>query len=170
MDKNDQQTFSAVVLPLLGELRRRARTYYPSAADAADLVQDTLERALRHFATLRPGSNTRAWLLAIMYHLFVDRCRRRAREEALPEQDLPAPEAEPAEPWTALDPAHVGQALARMEGPFRQILELRWRDRCSYREISTRLGIPIATVGTRILRGRRQLRTVLDRAEVVSAG
>jgi RNA polymerase sigma-70 factor (ECF subfamily) len=51
-----------------------------------------------------------------------------------------------------------------MEGPFRQVLELRWRERCSYQEISARLQIPLATVGTRILRGRRRLRSALARA------
>lgn len=167
MERNETRTFSTVVLPLLGDLRRRARTHCPLAADAEDLVQDTLEKALRHFATLRPDSNAWAWLVTIMYHQFVDGCRRRRRHEALPEQDLPAPEPEspePHPPWTALEPAHVDQALAGMAGPFREILELRWREHCTYKEISTRLGIPMATVGTRLMRGRRQLRTVLDRA------
>jgi len=160
----ENATFAAVILPLVDGLRVRARQFHASGADAADLVQDTLERALRHFASLRPDSNPRAWLYTIMFHLFVDQCRRRReRQDQLPD-DLPAPEPEPREPWTDLEPDHVEAALARIEGPFRQVLELRWRERCSYQEISTRLQIPVATVGTRILRGRQRLRTALARA------
>jgi RNA polymerase sigma-70 factor (ECF subfamily) len=158
------ELFAALVVPVMEDLRLRARQYHPAPADAADLLQDTLERALRRLDTLRPDSNPRAWLYTIMFHLFVDQCRRRRiQQEVLPD-NLPAPEPEACPPWQELDAGHVDAALAGMEGPFRQVLELRWRDRCSYQEISTRLRIPLATVGTRLLRGHRRLRVALDRA------
>jgi len=48
--------------------------------DAWDLVQDTFEHALRGYGSFQHGSNMRVWLMTIMQHLFIDRCRKRARE------------------------------------------------------------------------------------------
>jgi RNA polymerase sigma-70 factor, ECF subfamily len=160
----EKQSFVTEMLPLLGELERRARSYHPSPDDARDLVQATLEKALRNAGRFRPGTSARAWLLDIMFHLFVDDYRRRRRQqsEALPAEEPAAPEPEPPPWWESLEPAGIDEALARMKGPLREVLELRWRERCSYRQISARLQIPMATVATRLWRGRRHLRAALE--------
>ena len=102
-----------------------------------------------------------------MFHLFIDRCRRRSHEQLMEPYDadeVPAPEPEPASPWEGLNESHLRQALSRLEPPFREIVELHCESRCSYREISERLNIPLGTVGTRLLRARRKLRNLLAEA------
>jgi RNA polymerase sigma-70 factor (ECF subfamily) len=163
----DRATFERLIRPLLRDLHLRARGLCPSSADAQDLVQDTLERALRKFGRFQPGSDVRAWLFTILSHLFIDRWRRdrRAPIDPLPAHELEQVAApDPASPgaWEVVDDAHVRTALATVQQPFREVLELRLRQRCSYREISQRLRIPVATVGTRIQRGRSHLRQALE--------
>jgi len=52
-----------------------------SHEDAEDLVSDTFLRALERWQQYRPGTNIRAWLFTILYHVFVSRQRRaNARE------------------------------------------------------------------------------------------
>src|SRR5437870_3633744 len=46
-------------------LRRAVRRWCREAADADDLVQDTLLRALASAHLWQPGSNLRAWLVTI---------------------------------------------------------------------------------------------------------
>jgi RNA polymerase sigma-70 factor (ECF subfamily) len=163
----DHQGFEPLVRPHLNDLFVRALRFERSPVDAWDLVQDTLERGLRHFHQFRPGTNIRVWLFTIMFHLFIDLCRRRTHEQQLEPVDaeeLAAPEPEPTSPWEGLNEAHLREALARLGSPFREIVELHCERRCSYREISERLHIPLGTVGTRLLRARRKLRSLLAEA------
>lgn len=153
------------------EILQHARTLYGWAlalsrapADAQDLVQETLERALRSFDRYAPGTNARSWLHRIMFNLFVDH-RRRAAHEIItdPEHlaDVPAPSPEATPLWHDVTMDEVQGALVRLDPRFRVALE-RWLfAETSYRELSTDLGIPEATVGTRLLRGREKLRAVL---------
>ena len=149
-----------------GVLFARAMRLARSQSDAWDLVQDTYERALRGQASFQPGTNLRLWLMTIMYNLFLDRCRRQAREPrvmAIDEGDIPNPEASSPEPWEGITPEQVHAAVADLELPFREVYELRLTSNCSYDEIADKLTIPRSTVGTRLLRARQKLRrTLLD--------
>ena len=144
----------------------RAMRLVRSRPDAWDLVQDTYERALRGRATFQPGTNLRLWLMTIMYNLFLDRCRKQAREPRVcmvEEEEIASPEPEAPEAWETISSQQVKDALADLERPFREVYELRLVENCSYDEIADKLTIPRSTVGTRLLRARQKLRrTLLD--------
>ncbi|TIV61837.1 MAG: sigma-70 family RNA polymerase sigma factor, partial [Mesorhizobium sp.] len=70
----------------LGSLRRYARSLTRDSTDAEDLVHDALVRAYERRATFRSGGNLRAWLLAIVHNVFIDRMRSRRSEAARIEQ------------------------------------------------------------------------------------
>jgi RNA polymerase sigma-70 factor, ECF subfamily len=127
-----------------------------SAAEAADLMQEAFERALR----ARPGVTTpdelRAWLQIVIQRLFID-ARRSTRWRGWVSVDLdrhPAPAPETIPLWRQVE---VGDALEQIAPHLRQVVELQAAGR-SLREISEQLGIPIATVSTRLFRARHELR------------
>ncbi len=60
-------------------LRRYARALVSSNAEADDLIQDTLERALAKLDQWRDGENPRKWLFSILHNLHVDGLRRKSR-------------------------------------------------------------------------------------------
>src|SRR5258708_31922184 len=68
-----------LIEPVIPALRRYARTFVRGAADADDLVQDTLERAISRWHQRRSDGETRAWLFTILHNLAVNRLRRTAR-------------------------------------------------------------------------------------------
>ena len=146
-------------------LRAVAMRLSGNTADAGDLVQDTFERALRAYDRLAPGANVRGWLIAILHNLFIDQCRRARRAprtaELLP--DVAAAPADPPPPpaWTRLSAEQVRAALDRLDPPFRQAYELHALEGRSYQEISSTLGIPKNTVGTRLIRARQKLKALL---------
>jgi RNA polymerase sigma-70 factor (ECF subfamily) len=149
-------------------LYSRALRLVRSPSDAWDLVQDTFEHALRGYGSFQPGSNLRVWLMTIMHHLFIDRCRKKAREpRAEPiDEDVMAsiePELSAAPEWATVSDQQVSDALAQLESPFREVYQLRLVDNCSYEEIAERLLIPRSTVGTRLMRARKKLRQTLLR-------
>lgn len=145
-------------------LRALANRLCRSPADAGDLVQDTFERALRRREQYVPGTNLRAWLCTILHHLFLDRVRANNRGPShapLDEVAVAAPERESEPAWAALTRDDVVAAVARLEPEFRSVYELHSLEGVPYQEIASRLGIPKATVGTRLARARRKLRDLL---------
>jgi RNA polymerase sigma factor (sigma-70 family) len=68
-----------LIEPVIPALRRYARTFARGAADADDLVQDTLERAISRWHQRRSDGETRAWLFTILHNLAVNHLRRAAR-------------------------------------------------------------------------------------------
>jgi RNA polymerase sigma-70 factor, ECF subfamily len=149
-------------------LRALAGKLCRSQFDPDDLVQDTLERTVQHLDRIPVDANHRAWMARVLHNLFIDRCRRRASSppttdaEAVP---LAAPVHEERPWWEQLDAADVRRRLDELPAELRGAFELHAFEGCSYKEIAERLQIPMATVGTRILRARRRLKELLARAE-----
>jgi RNA polymerase sigma-70 factor (ECF subfamily) len=161
---SDPIDFAEVIPVVSSALYARALGLEKRVEDAEDLVQDTLERALRNLHQFRPGTNIRMWLFRIMFNLFVDRRRRRSHEcrnDNVVPADLPAPEPEPLEAWQQIDQDKVNASLADLEPHFRDVIQLHLVSH-TYREIGATLGIPPGTVGTRLLRARSKLRDMLE--------
>ncbi len=132
-----------------------------TASDAEDLVQDTLERALRSWQRFVPGTNLRCWLHTIMHNLFLDRCRARNRREAIA-RDVAETTVEPARDGDCrlgIDQSDRRPGFSRGLRPaLRDAVELVFFCGLNYEQAAGRLQIAKATVGTRLLRARRQLR------------
>jgi RNA polymerase sigma-70 factor (ECF subfamily) len=139
-------------------LTRLARRLCRNAADADDLVQDTFERALRAWDRYADRGNVKAWLAAILHNRFIDRCRTNRPHVPLP--DLPAPDDEPPA-WTTVSDDTLAAVLAELDPVFRRVFELRVAGH-SYDRIARELGIPKATVGTRLVRARKRLKALLE--------
>lgn len=142
-----------------------ARRLCGNACDADDLVHDTYERALRGWHLYSDRRCVRAWLVAILQHRFIDRCRRARRRppvaaiDDVKDADLVAAEPEPPE-RAAIAPETLEAALATVGDEFRRVYELRACGR-SYDEIAAELGIAKGTVGTRLIRARERIRDAL---------
>jgi RNA polymerase sigma-70 factor (ECF subfamily) len=146
-------------------LRAVALRLCRSPSDAHDLVQDALERGLRNYDRLPPGSNVRAWLVSILRNRFIDSCRRGLREvndDDGAAERLPAPEADEPEPtWARITSDELRAAVGKLREEFRLVYQLHALEGRSYQDIAEQLGIPKATVGTRLIRARRKLKALL---------
>jgi RNA polymerase sigma-70 factor (ECF subfamily) len=156
---------------LLAVATRLAR----NRAEAEDLVQDTLVKALRAKDQYEAGTNLKAWLLKILKNTFINRYRRSGLERNV----LDGPDADPlADGWIgastlrsmrdpegqALRPIlerEINDALDAIPEEFRLIVLLADVEELSYKEIADSVGCPIGTVMSRLHRGRRLLKTRL---------
>jgi RNA polymerase sigma factor (sigma-70 family) len=132
--------------------------------DAEDLTQETFVRVFQALPNFRPGT-FEGWLHRITTNLFLDMVRRRRRISlfALPEDDrLAAPSPGPDQAYLErhLD-ADIQQALDGLPVAFRAAVVLHDLEQLPYQEIALILGIKVATVRTRIHRGRLLLRATL---------
>lgn len=139
-----------------------------SRDEANDLVSDTFLRALVRWEQFRPGTNMRAWLFTILYHLFVSRKRRiDAREVELnvDESGTTFDVVGEADPEGAYYDSFIDEeivaAIQALPEEYRTAVMLSdvhgWR----YAEISKLLAVPEGTVKSRLFRGRRILQRQL---------
>jgi RNA polymerase sigma-70 factor (ECF subfamily) len=157
----DRDRFEAEALPHVKRLYGTAYRMTGNAADAEDLVQETLLRAFRGFDRFRPGSNIRAWLYTILHHVRTDAFRRAGRRVQTEELAGDGPSVPPPQEGLVWGGETVERALARVPEVFREAVVLRDVEELSYAEIATALDVPQGTVMSRISRGRALLRRAL---------
>ena len=151
--------------PYLPRLRRYARALTGDRARADDLVQDTLERALRKWALWRLGSRIDSWLFAIMHNVFVNQVRSaQGRQTNVSLDDLVLEAVAPDRAEEAVQRRDLVAALAELPEEQREVLLLVSLEDLSYKEVAGVLGVPVGTVMSRLSRARGQLRLLLDGA------
>jgi RNA polymerase sigma-70 factor (ECF subfamily) len=148
----------------------RATRLSHSPTVAEDLVQDTVERALKFESHYVEGTNVRAWVHQILFSVFITRCRRVRRErKALSWLGTDpcawtAPEGAPAA-MQAVSPG-VQRALEALPPSFRKVVELVDLEEMSYRDAAELVGVPVGTVMSRLHRGRRLLAAELSPSQL----
>jgi RNA polymerase sigma-70 factor (ECF subfamily) len=145
------------------DLRRYARRLTGNAADAEDLLQDCLLRAMVNWHRFQEGTNLRAWLFTVMRNLHINSYRRPAHHEvalAPDELAMVAPARPPAQE-AAVEMTDFLRAFSRLSQARQEtILMIGW-DGMSYDDAATRLGVPTGTVRSRLSRAREELRDTL---------
>lgn len=129
-----------------------------SVADAEDLTAETFTAAVAALGRLDPPSVTVAWLIGVARHKLVDHWRRDERER----RGLAAvgPD-QPDDPWEeVLDASAAYAALARLPGPQRTALILRYLDGLSVSEIADHMDRTPRGTETLLVRARAALRRV----------
>src|SRR5580704_648771 len=144
--------------------------YRARASDVDDVVAETFVTAFRTRTRYDQAfQNARPWLLGIATNVL--RQHRRSEGRRLSRLRAAArasePDPDPAETVAAaVDQAaqndRVARALARLDERQQEVLVLAAGPGLTYEEIARALGVPVGTVRSRIARGRRQLRELLE--------
>lgn len=156
--------FEAEAMPHLGDLFRHALWLTRDRSTAEDLVQDTCAEALESFHRYTRGTNCRAWLVKILYHLNGKRRRRLARltiVDDIEERLVGMLVYEPSTPQ-GLTQEEVLEALGRLPLNFQEVVVLSDVEDFTYKEISATLDMPLGTVMSRLHRARKMLRVELS--------
>lgn len=157
----DQPTpFEDELIALLPRLRRFAHALSRNSADADDLAQLTIERALRSRGQWEPGTRLDSWAYRIMRNLWIDTVRARSRKEKVeaPEQEADRLGEDPRESMdAAVDLGRIMAAMECLPDEQREIIALILIEGFGYREVSEMLDLPIGTVSSRLVRGRTAL-------------
>ncbi len=162
-ERRRQRVVDAILAEGLAPLRRMAMRWAGRALEVDDLVQDTVERALRAADRFDEGGNVQGWLRTIMYHVAVDRSRRRARRGVETDVErLAAPEPDPSPSWELVSLEEVKAAAQRLSPPLQAAYRLHHEENLSYEQMSARLGVPLGTIATRLHRARQQIRRHLE--------
>ncbi len=148
----------------LTALRRYALVLSADPDRAADLVQETVLRALSRWRQWRGDAPLRAWLFAIMRNNRFQDARRRARWRSVDLETADVAERAAAEAADPLLLRNVAAALAELNDEQREVVFLVAVEGMSYAETADLVGAPIGTVMSRLARARARLREQSERA------
>ena len=159
----DWTSFESEALPFHVDLYRLAKWLLRNQTEAEDLVQETFVEALRSFHRFEKGTNCRAWLIKIMYHLLSKRRRESNRLRVVGVIDEQIAEKVVVEPAASgeIPGEEVLTALKRLPEHYQEVVILSDVEDLSYKEIADALSIPTGTVMSRLHRGRSLLRSEL---------
>jgi RNA polymerase sigma factor (sigma-70 family) len=145
-------------------LRRYALALTRDRHKAEDLVQECLTRAIAAADRLRPDAPLRPWLFRILHNVHISQERRRQVQDAvIVSSDA---EASGEAPQLAhLELRDVVAALDRLPDGQREAVLLMALEDLPYQEAAEVLGVPLGTFMSRLSRGRKALRTMVEGEE-----
>ena len=151
------------VEPLIPALRRYARALLRDRANADDLVQDCLERAVSRWSQRREG-DVRAWLFTILHNLAIDQFRQSSTRGSHLSIDETQEDnfGEAASQEQKLMYQDVLNKLARLPEDQRAVLLLVAVEDLSYADAAKALNIPVGTVMSRLSRARERLQREIE--------
>ncbi len=152
--------FEEEAIPFMPDLFRIAMWLVRNKDEAEDLVQETFIEALKSFHRYEMGTNCKAWMTKIMYHLNGKRKRKLGMMQFVQDTEERLAETlvfEPSVPQRLTDEEVIG-ALKKVPETFREVVILADVEDFAYKEIARVLDVPIGTVMSRLHRGRKVLR------------
>lgn len=140
------ETYSSMLL-------RLACTRLENPADAEDAVQEVFLKLLTARPSFRDAEHEKAWLIRTTLHRAADLRKAASRRSVPLEEALLASAPEPEDRLLA--------AVRALPEKYGAVIHLHYYEGYSLKEIGKLLGLPAATVGTRLARGRERLRQSL---------
>jgi len=144
------------------------RTVGPAAAE--DLCQEVFVHLFRSLGGFRGDSSLQTWLYRITMNVCVDHLRRKSRQPqtspASETEDLPDDSLHPYNEVGRWTESEIRQAIRALPQAERTVVEMRFIQDMSYKEVSRAVGAPVGTVKARVHRAvaklRDQLRTMQE--------
>jgi RNA polymerase sigma-70 factor (ECF subfamily) len=167
--------FERDVLPLAGDLYRYALSRTKNAADAEDLVQDTMLKAFRAYGAVREDTYFKAWTLTIMKHTWISNHRATERRPAehlvgdVSDEQVPSWSPDASEDMLSAEhhalrdllDSEMTDALSALPEDMRRTVYYIAIEGMKYREAADLMGVSEGTVMSRMHRIRTKLRLAL---------
>jgi RNA polymerase sigma-70 factor (ECF subfamily) len=154
--------FNKQMLSFSAPLKYFAISLTADHEDAADLLQDTMLKALIYKEKYADSTNLKAWLYTIMKNTFINNYRRNTKTRQIIDKtkdlyflNIPQSNTTPS-PVSLLSEKDIKKQIEALEDDLR-IPFMRYFEGYKYKEIADALNIPIGTVKSRIFLARKKL-------------
>ena len=180
-EKNKKQqytSYSALISDHIDKLYSIAFRFTKNKVDAEDLVQDLVLKLQPKFESLQVIENPKVWMTKVLYHLFIDNCRRNTRSPISLVTNLdselsnieyldqfPSKESGPVESAESEELiSRLDEALKQLSEQDRLMIILFEIEGYSIYELHLVVGMPVGSVKSRLSRARHRLRDLLKDA------
>jgi RNA polymerase sigma-70 factor (ECF subfamily) len=150
-----------MLIALLPEMRGFARFLVRQPAEADDLVQEAVLRALAALPQFQVGTNLRAWVFRILRNTFYEQSRRRRTEQAALAQSFQEDEARDGTQQGHVDLTDLQRGLFQLTPVLREALVLVGAQGLSQEDAAAVCGVPVGTMKARVSRARSQLAAIM---------
>lgn len=158
------ETTRQALIALIPRLRRFARVLTGNLADADDVVQACLEKAMLNLDQWQPGTRLDSWVFRIARNHWVDDRRRahnsKAHDDIVEMIDLAGDDGV-ALVEASNEARMVRAAVDQLPSEQRDVVALVMLEEFSYREAADALDLPIGTVMSRLSRAKAALGKLL---------
>ena len=159
-----KETFCRYIRQYETDMFRFAKSIVGTQADGEDAMQESILKAYENIDTLRSRRKFKAWIFQILANECYQILRNRKRQEPTDPFEFPEQEHS-SDYWTEDMVSEDGEILSyilRMPKQHQEVLILYYYDEFSTKEIAKILDIPQGTVKSRLARGRKQLKDLLE--------
>jgi RNA polymerase sigma-70 factor, ECF subfamily len=157
-----ESSLAAEIGILIPALNRFARLLYRDDEAAADLTQETLAKAWKARGSFAPGTNLRAWLLAIMRNQFRSEVRRAWRQVPWDEGAAETISAPPYQQLWSIELDDAARAVDALPARQRDALILAGVGGYSTEEVAAMLHCRPTAVKSRVSRARRAVQAAVE--------
>jgi len=167
--QGDVRAFETLIADHIPQVRRFARGFARSDADAADMAQEALVKTYLCIKSYRFQAAFATWLFRIVRNTCIDAIRKRKREEKYTEPSIDVADIENRSIDCLEDEKLVRQeelqllwrALNQVPTEFRTVMILFDIEGFSMNEVAAIERIALGTVKSRLSRGRKHLKRLL---------
>lgn len=154
--------FHTQLVELLPQLRAYARVITRDPDRADDLVQQTVERALKSKDQFRDGTNLKGWLFTILRNSHISNMRRANLVifTSLPDH-MPGLAERPTQ-MGRMELRDFARAFDKLSEEHREVLILCGAEGMRYEEVAEICGCPMGTVKSRLSRARAEMRRLIE--------
>ncbi len=165
------------------QLLRMARRLTNSNEDAEDIVQEAFMKAYKALAKFRGESQMSSWLGAIVQNTAHEHLRSRRnrvfvsieylskQDNEVVEIDLPDPSKNPEETWQSREMEGIlREEVSKLGMVCRRAIEICALDESPQLEAARAMNLSVATMKSRVFRGKRILGRTLSRRLAASHG
>jgi len=158
LSQQEQQEVNWMIAREIPALRRYAQILLRGNGSKDDLVQDTLERAIRKSHTWRREGSIRSWLYRIQYTVFLNAFWKRVNLKEVSSEEMEKPSAVVDSQETGLECQRMLKALENLKSHHSEVLLLVAVEGFSYDQAAKIMDVPVGTVRSRLSRAREDLR------------
>ncbi len=128
-----------------------------STHDAEDAVQEAFLKYIRKRPVFNSYEHEKAWLIRVTVNIAKNMLRSSERKNLPVCEEILSEQVDESQSMTN----EVLESVLNLDEKYRIIIHLYYYEEYSLKEIASVLRLPIATVGTRLSRGRNILKTML---------
>ncbi len=162
--RGDQKAFTFLLNRYWDDVYRFQLSLIKNTNEAEDITIETFAKAFEKIQTYNEEYAFKNWLLTISKNVYIDHKRKNKKKdmiissEEVPDRPAEQPETT-EEDHLILEQklVELQKALKELKPAYRKILELRYFNNLSYREIADQTGLSMSNVKIRLMRARQML-------------